>query len=260
MTMGAPKKYAAGEISTEQFVADHTLCYVIDGIMRLYDGNKIHTIKAAECSLVRKNTLIRFMKEKVDDKLEKVFIFLDQPFLKRVQEKIGAKVQLARHGDAILTIPTNALLTNFILSLTPYYKEGAIAAPFTDVKREELLLILLHHQPELATVLFDFSSPEKIDLEEFMNRNYKFNVSMERFAWLSGRSLSAFKRDFKQLFSTTPNHWLVQRRLKEAYFLLNNNNKKASEIYLELGFESLPHFSYAFKKEFGCPPSKLNKK
>ncbi len=49
-----------------------------------------------------------------------------------------------------------------------------------------------------------------------MNRNYRFNVSLERFAFLSGRSLSAFKRDFKQIFDDAPGHWLVKRRLKEA--------------------------------------------
>lgn len=30
-----------------------------------------------------------------------------------------------------------------------------------------------------------------------MNRNYKFNVSIKRFAYVAGRGLSAFKRDFK---------------------------------------------------------------
>ncbi len=75
-----------------------------------------------------------------------------------------------------------------------------IGEAFADVKREELLLILLHAQPELAGLFFDYRTPEKINLEEFMNRNYQFNVSLERFAYLTGRSLSAFKRDFKQVF------------------------------------------------------------
>ena len=34
-------------------------------------------------------------------------------------------------------------------------------------------------------------------------------------------------------------------------------NKKPSEIYLELGFEALPHFSFAFKKRFGYAPTEL---
>jgi AraC-like DNA-binding protein len=99
--------------------------------------------------------------------------------------------------------------------------------------------------------------PEKINLEEFMNRNYTFNVHIGRFAYLTGRSLSAFKRDFKTIFHETPGHWLIQRRLQEAHFLIEKKNKKASEIYLDLGFEDLSHFSSAFKKLFGLRPTQL---
>jgi AraC-like DNA-binding protein len=141
--------------------------------------------------------------------------------------------------------------------LLPHYDHGKIAEAFADVKREELLLILLQAQPGLTGLFFDYRTPEKINIEEFMNRNYQFNVSVERFAYLTGRSLSAFKRDFKQVFGDTPGHWLVQRRLQEAYFLISQQHQKPAKIYLELGFETLPHFSYAFKKHFRLAPSEL---
>jgi AraC-like DNA-binding protein len=52
-----------------------------------------------------------------------------------------------------------------------------------------------------------------------MNNNYKFNVSIERFALLTGRSLSAFKRDFEKIFNDTPSHWLVQSAFKKLFGL-----------------------------------------
>ncbi len=119
------------------------------------------------------------------------------------------------------------------------------------------MLILLKAKPELANVFFDFGMPEKINLEEFMNRNFKFNVSIERFAYLTGRSLSAFKRDFKTIFNDTPNHWLVQKRLQEAWFMIDKKNQKSSDIYIDLGFEDLSHFSFAFKQSFGLTPTEL---
>lgn len=69
-----------------------------------------------------------------------------------------------------------------------------------------------------------------------MNRNFMFNVNLPRFAYLTGRSLSAFKRNFKTILNETPNRWLVQKRLQEAYYLIDKKNKKPSEIYLDLGF------------------------
>lgn len=123
-----------------------------------------------------------------------------------------------------------------------------------------MLIILLQNQPELAGIFFDYGIPEKINLEEFMNRNFAFNVSLERFAFLTGRSLSSFKRDFKTIFNQTPNRWLVQKRLQEAHFLIENKNEKPSDIYLDLGFEDFSHFSFAFKKKFGHNPTELTKK
>ena len=90
-----------------------------------------------------------------------------------------------------------------------------------------------------------------------MNRNFTFNVSLQRFAYLTGRSLSAFKRDFKTIFNETPSRWLIQKRLKEAYFLIEKKQKKPSEIHLDLGFEDLSHFSFAFKKLFGLTLTEL---
>jgi AraC family transcriptional regulator, exoenzyme S synthesis regulatory protein ExsA len=52
----------------------------------------------------------------------------------------------------------------------------------------------------------------------------------------------------------------LQKRLSESYFLLDKKKKKPSDIYLEIGFEDLSHFSFAFKKQFGISPKELSVK
>ena len=251
------ENYPIGTISPEQFIAEQTFAYIIKGVMHLYDGNKNYTLKSGECGLARKNRLARFKKEKENNELEKVFVFFDEKFLRMFQVKHNLKVTKFNSNETILHINKNELIPNFVHSLLPYYNHGKINDAFADVKREELLIILLGEQPELAGLFFDYGIPQKINIEEFMNRNFKFNVTIERFAYLTGRSLSAFKRDFKATFNETPNHWLVKKRLQEAYFLIEKKNKKPTEIYLDLGFEALSHFSFAFKKLFGLTPSEL---
>ena len=91
-----------------------------------------------------------------------------------------------------------------------------------------------------------------------MNRNFHFNVQLKRFAYLTGRSLATFKRDFEKIFHTSPGQWLLQRRLQEAHYLITEKGRAPSDVYLDLGFEDLSHFSFAFKKEFGKAPSLLN--
>jgi AraC-like DNA-binding protein len=253
--------YISPSISEEQFIPDHFFLYLVEGSMTVYDGSREYKIKAGDYGIARKNRLAKYSKQPDNEKFEKVVLLFDQEFLKSFHERHEIDIGQAKSDNSIISLPKNDLIPGFIQSLTPYFNDkGAIDKDFLDVKRSELLLILLKIKPELANIFFDFSVPEKINLEEFMSRNFKFNVSIERFAFLTGRSLSAFKRDFVKIFNATPSHWLVQKRLEDAYYLIDKKNKKPSDIYLELGFEDLSHFSFAFKKLFGRSPSQLVEK
>jgi AraC-like DNA-binding protein len=256
-----PMDHVIGVISSEQFIPAHTFLYVVKGEMQVYDGNKTYVYRSGNYGLGRKNRLSRYKKEKVDGELEKVFVFFDEAFLKSFQEKYHVEAGKFTSTATYIRITPTDLIPIFIQSLLPYYRGGGKIDPtFAGIKREELLLILLQNQPELAGLFFDYGVPEKINLEEFMNRNYKFNVPIDRFAYLTGRSISAFKRDFKEIFNETPSRWLVQKRLQEAWFLIDKKGKSPADIYLDLGFETLSHFSFAFKKQFSVTPTELKTK
>ncbi len=250
--------YIGPEISPEQFIPEHIFMFLAKGNATAYDGDKKYTIKGGEYCLIRKNYLARYTKTEDNGAFEKVVVVFDEAFLKQFQQKHGIKKTGTVAKGAFYELQKTPLVPHFVSSLMPYYQGGhQIEGAFDLVKREELLLILLQTNPDLANVLFDFGIPAKIDLEAFMNKNYKFNVGIERFAYLTGRSLSSFKRDFLKVFADTPSRWLIQKRLKEAHFLLTKKQQKPTDIYLDLGFEDLSHFSFAFKKLFGYAPTKL---
>ena len=83
-----------------------------------------------------------------------------------------------------------------------------------------------------------------------------FDLSVEQIAGFTGRSLAAFKRDFKKISEVPPQKWLIEKRLKVAHEKIRNENCKVSDVYLEVGFKNLSHFSSAYKKQFGMAPSK----
>jgi AraC family transcriptional regulator, exoenzyme S synthesis regulatory protein ExsA len=56
-------------------------------------------------------------------------------------------------------------------------------------------------------------SPWKIDLLDFMEKNFCEDLSMEEFASYSGRSLATFKRDFKKASPLSPQKWLIEKPL-----------------------------------------------
>ncbi|MVM31167.1 helix-turn-helix domain-containing protein [Spirosoma sp. HMF4905] len=242
----------------EQFIAEHLFFYLKKGTISGYASGKHYTLHAGEYGITRKNRLSRQDPSKVTEEVEKIIFVFDESFLRTFQAKHQLITTPFNSEESFIRLSGNVLFLHFIDSLTPYYNDqGQMDAAFFDVKREELLLILLQLEPELAGLFFDYGVPQKIDLEAFMNRNYRFNVTIDRFAYLTGRSLSAFKRDFHNLFNETPSRWLLRKRLEDAYNLLEKRSQKPSDIYLNLGFETLSHFSVSFKKRFGHNPTDL---
>jgi AraC-like DNA-binding protein len=84
-----------------------------------------------------------------------------------------------------------------------------------------------------------------------------FNFPLEKSSYLTGRRLTTFKRDFGTIYNSTPQRWLTRRRLKLAHYLLAEKKSKPVDVYREVGFENLSHFSYAFKKQFGYAPKEI---
>jgi AraC-like DNA-binding protein len=52
---------------------------------------------------------------------------------------------------------------------------------------------------------------------------------------------------------------LLKRRLAAAYEAITKDHKAPVDLYLDLGFEDLSHFSRSFKQEFGINASQLQR-
>lgn len=98
----------------------------------------------------------------------------------------------------------------------------------------------------------------KIDLQSFMEKNFKKDYSMTEFARATGRSLSTFKRDFKSFSDLSPERWLTNRRLHAAFDLLRKG-RRVSDVCFDVGFKNVSHFSAIFKKKFGQTPGQTRK-
>jgi AraC-like DNA-binding protein len=244
----------------EQFISNHSFGMIISGEMELNDGFNKVLLKKGDLYSARKNCLIKFVKyPKETGEFKSVSILFDNEMLQKFSSEYGYTSEKKVDVAAFIKFPKNDLLLTFMQSLLDYEDllNSETEAELLVLKQKEALILLLKYDKSFKNVLFNFSEPHKIDLEKFMNKNFHFNVHLIRFAYLTGRSLATFKRDFKRVFNTTPGSWLQQKRLKEAYYQITEKGKTASDIYLELGFENLSHFSFAFKKAFGEPPSKI---
>jgi AraC-like DNA-binding protein len=93
-----------------------------------------------------------------------------------------------------------------------------------------------------------------IDIEKVMSENFLYNLKVKEFAKLCGRSLSAFKRDFKRIYNTSPSKWIKSKRLEHAKTLLIESELNINQICYDCGFINSSHFIRSFKEKYNLPP------
>ncbi|MFB6456803.1 helix-turn-helix transcriptional regulator [Chitinophaga sp. Hz27] len=245
----------------EQFVQHQSLSMVISGEMELNDGTERKILHKGDVYLARKNHLLKFIKKPLEqEEYKSLSIWFSDELLQQARDQEDYVLEEKLQTPAYIDLSGAQHLRFFMESLLQYKDLLENKAPeLLQIKQKEALMLLFAYDKNLKRVLFDFTDPHKINLEEFMQQNYHFNVKLERFAYLTGRSLATFKRDFQKIFNTSPRSWLQHRRLQEAYFLITKKQQRPNDFYLDLGFEDLSHFSYAFKKQYGHSPTELLK-
>jgi AraC-like DNA-binding protein len=245
---------------TETVFEFHMLVWFISGETKIIQADKTYVFKSGDIFLIPRNhlaTIINYPKDGLPHKA--VVMHLTTEKLKQFYSNIDLSQKNIREEPKIFSFEKHPLLESCLASLIPYFDiKESFPENIASLKITEAISILREIDKNIDIILADFEEPGKIDLVNFMEKNYMFNMSLERFGYLTGRSLSTFNRDFRKIFQTTPQRWLTQKRLELAYYHLTEKNKKPTDVFLEVGFEDLSHFSYAFKKQFGRVPSSLN--
>lgn len=139
--------------------------------------------------------------------------------------------------------------------------ESSIFAAQGEINYTPLPNIIIHprHLSFMPDSVSKHSTTQKIDLKDFMEKNFMRDMSMSEFARASGRSLSTFKRDFKKMSDLSPERWLTDRRLRAALELLKRG-RRVTDSCFDVGFKNVSHFSATFKKKFGMTPGDVKKK
>jgi AraC-like DNA-binding protein len=249
----------------QEYVPEHLLCRVVAGRLQLTEASGTHNFQAGSTLLLRRNVLVKLEKHPAPDgtPFQAVFLLLPQAFLQAyaLQHKVPAVVATATQ-EAMRLLPEHPILRGLFQSLGFYFDEEPGTQPneaLIQLKQAEAVLGILAQAPALASWLFDFAEPGKLDLAAFMHRHYIFNVPIARFAQMTGRSVSTFQRDFYKHFGLAPAAWLLQRRLEAAHAALLTPGKRTTDVYLEVGFEDVAHFSKSFKRAFGYNPSQAGR-
>lgn len=87
----------------------------------------------------------------------------------------------------------------------------------------------------------------------FMEQNYSDKIELESIARSAHLSRFHFIRLFKKIYGTTPRQFLRDIRIAKAKALLKAG-LSVTRVCFQVGYESLPTFSAAFKRGTGRSP------
>jgi len=243
------------------YYPDHLLIYVRQGQFRFRHKNQLYTIEKDAFCLIKKYTSLTCFKtwSEEEDGFKMIAFMLNDEFIRKVSAKLP-RVQNKEQviGKPFLPVSPNSILLGLMSSLEIYIREKQNMAPdIVELKTLESLIGIARENTNILNFLSDFSQPAKAELPAFMEHYFTQNIPLPELARLSGRSIATFHREFKRTFNTSPHQWIKEQRLNKAKELLIRTNRKPSDIYIELGFEDLAHFSRSFKQFFGKNPSEV---
>ena len=249
----------AGEKGTF-FLEQHLLYVVLGGNVKLTCGRQSWTVGKNEMILLRKAHSVSYEKQgnpetglfesqlfAINDDLLAEFLTSQHVSFPPMTEEYGAKVS-----------PMSERLVAYCWSLAPYFNDPSQVNPgLLRLKVMELLYNVMDCSKNIFRQMLQLRHPVKTDLHRVVEDNYTSPVTLEDLAYLSGRSLSTFKRDFQETYGESPAKWIRTRRLQKAHQMLEASNLSVADVAYSLGFENPTHFSRIFKEHFGTPPSAI---
>ena len=154
-------------------------------------------------------------------------------------------------------VPSIQLFASSLISI--YQTNQLRNKSFLNLKILELLFLLngLAKEQQFANFLFRLTLPKKRNIKNFMEQNFDKPLKIEDYAYLTGRSLSTFRRDFKSFYDITPQKWIKEQRLEKALSILEKKEISVTELAYEVGYENISYFIKEFKNKVGKSPKQF---
>lgn len=242
------------------YLQDHVILSVQEGIYKVRFGNQEYIVRKNEMVLIQKAIVIEYEKCGDSDSglLDYMMFFLNDELLNEFIKMSNLKHSYPAPLVPVTVYPVNDRLQSYIASLKPYFKEPEkIGDELVKLKLLELLFDILDADEKLLYQLLQLKQKEPSSIVEVIEKNLMNPVSLNDLAYLSGRSLSTFKREFQAIYNESPFHWIRNRRLEKAQELLIHSGLSVTDVCFTTGFENLAHFSKVFKNKYGIAPSQV---
>lgn len=252
------KSVTNADLQNQRYLSTHAITLVLKGALRIedYEGT---------LQIIEKDRLIFLPKGlyMISDIIPKnetfdalVFFFDDTVTHSFLDHYPDLQESVSSNG---ICFEYNQDLRLFVDTLLQLYR-GKGQHQFTKSKLLEFLhlLALSSNDGYFVKALQSLKVKERKSIRAFMEEHFDKPLDVDDYAYLTGRSVSTFQRDFKSRFQHSPKQWLIQKRLEKAAALLQSSASSISEITAMVGYENTSHFIKAFQRKYGESPKQFH--
>ena len=208
----------------KMYLEDHLLMVVLEGQNKLTISDQQFVVNKNEMILLNRATLVDYDKcgnPEGNDVYDSLMFFIKDEFLSAFLAIAQIETLVCAEAVTILVKPVKAQMLEFFDSLKPLFNEpDELNADGIRYKMLELLHELAKNDKNLFARLLQLKQPVYSDIATVVEKCYVNPVTLTDLAYLSGRSLSSFKRDFFSIYHMPPAQYIREKRLTKAKELL----------------------------------------
>ena len=246
------------EISKQQILLNkNTFSFLQEGTKEVFFDNSSYAINNSQFLLMKSgNCLMTEKLSSVEEYYRSVLLFFSNEDVLKFIRKFELNAPDSKNYYSTYSFSYDVFIKRFVESLLDISKlSKKIQSRILETKFEEIMLYLVEFKGvEFLYSLISNSSNEHQKFIQTIESNQLNKLTIKELSFISNMSVSTFKREFEKHFRSTPSKWFQEKRLEHAAFLLKNNSKRPSDIFEEIGYETLSNFTQAFKLKFGLTP------
>ena len=243
------------------YTVHNQLLFSIGGKRTFHKGDQSWTITKDTSFMLKRMAFHQELHDDIEG-WEVLAFYIKDDYFRKVLNELRPHLDLknlpAHSHEMLLEIHLNERIRNCYFSMLPYFDdEQRYPEDIIEMKFKELLYNIFIHpdNKHILAYVNAISEGYRIPIWEVMESNYMFNLKLDEFAQIANRSLSAFKREFKAHYGTTPGKWLIKKRLERSKIYLETTDHSIKSIAFDSGFSNVSHFSRVFKKRYGSSPN-----
>lgn len=253
--------YHTFESSNKQLInlSNNTFSFLMEGTKEVITENGNISIDNTKFLLMQSGHCLMTEKVSLNNKsYRSILLFFSNEAILQLIRKFDINPSSKFNKHSIYSFQYDEFIRNYVRSIIEISKLSPKSQKnLMTVKFEEIMLFLI--EKEGSNFLYSILSESNQQSQKLISvvESNKYNkLTLKELAFLSNMSLSSFKREFVRQYAKPPMKWFQDQRLEYAALLLKEQ-KRASDIYPEIGYQNLSSFIQAFKSKYGVTPKQF---